>query len=551
MGYLTFGNNDNFDYFFSQNPDIAAVLITGAGNSRSVERRFVNLNFFQSNGIEVQRIDLFLTMLFITKGQILRQAQAGEASLVSGGGIFDTPMIALLYPQKLNGADGTGVVLFSAAALTEIFSASGNNTSYMINNSADVLIHPNSDFIKMEANFSDNPFVAELLESPDSGRQKLWTDSDGERYFGAFQKIPHFAGVVVTTIPYNVVFAGILSTINRNAALSAGILIISIVVMLLYSKTISRPLKALTVAAGDIEAGKYVLNLNIKSNDEIGVLADSFTGMGNGLINFEKFTNKTIVRLARQGQLERTGVKKTVTVCFSLIRDFNENCENFKAEEVVSFVNEYLSRLVPCITATGGDVDKFLTQDGVVIMALWGATSSSGYAESDAFACIRTCLMMRAALRCLNEERRDPSSNIAKHVPLIKMGCGINTGEVVSGQMGSDQRMEYTVIGDAVNLAARIEGPNDLFDTDILITENTWQMIGHKLVTEEMESLEVKGKEQPLRVFSVVNSKEPKESEKILEDLKNILKTNSRLCGLCVGQNGPQTMEQVRKCWGK
>jgi adenylate cyclase len=195
------------------------------------------------------------------------------------------------------------------------------------------------------------------------------------------------------------------------------------------------------------------------------------------------------------------------------------------AYDIVKFVNSFLARIVPCIITCGGVVDKFLTQEGVVVMALWGAAESAGSPERDAFNCIQASLRMRSRVHTWNMERRKSNPAKMKHKykdTLIKIGCGINTGEVIAGQMGSDERMEYTVIGDAVNIAARIEAPNDLFNTDILITENTWIRIAKRLITEEMPSLEIKGKEKPLRVFAVVNESD---------------------------SDGPQTMQEVRKQW--
>jgi adenylate cyclase len=109
--------------------------------------------------------------------------------------------------------------------------------------------------------------------------------------------------------------------------------------------------------------------------------------------------------------------------------------------------------------------------------------------------------MIRAALSELNSSRaKDDPAN-----PSIRIGCGLNTGMVTAGQIGSTQRMEYTAIGDPVNLASRTEALNKPFGTDILITEDTWELIGDKFITEEMPSVTVKGKEKPVRIFAVVN----------------------------------------------
>jgi adenylate cyclase len=166
--------------------------------------------------------------------------------------------------------------------------------------------------------------------------------------------------------------------------------------------------------------------------------------------------------------------------------------------------------MTPCVTSTGGVIDKYLTQGGVVIMCLWG-TLETLTPRDGALCALKSALRMREALREFNlERRRDPGSKmpgdrrLGPRSPLVKMGCAINSGPVIAGQMGGEQRMEYTVIGDAVNLAARIEGPNDLFDTDILITEYTWNLLANELVTVEMPSLDIKGKAKPMRVFAVL-----------------------------------------------
>jgi adenylate cyclase len=136
-------------------------------------------------------------------------------------------------------------------------------------------------------------------------------------------------------------------------------------------------------------------------------------------------------------------------------------------------------------------------------MAHWGTAFTAGSPAEDAFNCVKASLMMRAALGEINSTRKkgDPEN------PTIRIGCGINTGIVTAGQIGSDQRMEYTVIGDPVNLASRTEALNKPLGTDILITENTWELIGDKFITEEMPPVTVKGKEKPVRMFAVINMK--------------------------------------------
>ncbi len=126
---------------------------------------------------------------------------------------------------------------------------------------------------------------------------------------------------------------------------------------------------------------------------------------------------------------------------------------------------------------------------------------------------------MRVALYKLNKNRKQ--ENIGN--PPIKIGCGINTGIVTAGQIGSDLRMEYTVIGDPVNLASRVEALNKPLGTDILITEDTWNMVKEQNIVEEMPPVTVKGKEKPVRLFAVVNLVSVPQGPKTLAEVRKLL----------------------------
>ncbi|MDR1212264.1 MAG: HAMP domain-containing protein [Spirochaetaceae bacterium] len=536
LGSVIGGRDDAAAFFFEKNPYIAAVL----ADSATV---FINPDFDLPQGVsdaafrEAAAADL-------------KRAAGGETFVLNGGPRFCVPMLIMFFPWSASGA--AAVFLDGEKPLYDFASGKTGNRSFLINENGDVLAHDESGPVTGGRNLPGQGLIKIALERGDRNFQTVYTDN-GTDYFGAYQRLPGTGTVLVTRIASGEVFRGIRAVIRRNLLVSAAVLALSILFISLFSGTISRPIKALAAASSAIEEGNYRIDLSYRSRDEIGLLTRTFIGMGHSLENFEKFTNKAIVRLARQGALTRTGTARTVAVSFIMIRDFGELAGHFDAPELVSFVNSFLSRIVPCITATGGIVDKFLTQDGVVVMALWGgAGQDDGGPRRHALACVRSALMVRAVICNWNAERaaRCRRQNITEDkFALVKMGCGINTGEVIAGQMGSEERMEYTVIGDTVNLASRMEGPNDLFDTDILITENTHDLIGSCLAAEEMGSLELKGKEKPLRVFSVVNMKDICEAEKIIAGLDALRHTNPLVSRRCAGPLGPVTMAEVREGW--
>jgi adenylate cyclase len=172
--------------------------------------------------------------------------------------------------------------------------------------------------------------------------------------------------------------------------------------------------------------------------------------------------------------------------------------------------------MVDCVEKTHGVVDKFI---GDSMMAHWGTAYTTGSVRKDAYNCISAALMMRRELYRMNKNRKpeDPAT------PRIRIGCGINTGIVTAGQIGSDLRMEYTVTGDPVNLASRVEALNKPFCTDILIAEDTWRLVRKRFITEEMPPVTVKGKEKPVRIFAVINYAKTKKGPRSLAKIRRLL----------------------------
>jgi adenylate cyclase len=320
------------------------------------------------------------------------------------------------------------------------------------------------------------------------------------------------------------VFEGIAATTRRNIYLTGAVLSISIILIWFFSKSISIPLKSLADAAHQIEGGLFeFVELKSGGHDEIGVLTASFQRMCKALGIFGKFTNRDIATRAMRGEIKPGGSPKHATIFFSDIRGFTAISENLTktygdeaSDRIVLWLNKYYTRMVECVEKTGGVVDKFI---GDAMMAHWGTAYTSGSVRKDAYNCISAALMMRRELYRMNRERKaGDASN-----PRIRIGCGINTGIVTAGQIGSEQRMEYTVTGDPVNLASRVESLNKPLGTDIIITEDTWRLVRKRFITEEMPPVTVKGKEKPVRIFAVINSAKSKKGPQSLTKVRKLL----------------------------
>ncbi len=458
--------------FFDSNKDMAAIAVPGF-----VE--FVNVDFFVENEVNEEDFNNFLAV----SASSIERAKKGETIVENATASFGIPSVALMLPWS-NGVIQSALITVQAVEpLVETFGSGSTNTSFMINDSNEILIHPDYDLMYSAANVSDYSLVEQMRFNNDENRQIIFNDEQGNEYFGAYTKLPMGDIGIITTIESRLVFESVNTVLYQNILLAIAVLFLSIIFIRFFSKSITKPVTILTEASEQIEQGNFSINLKPKSEDEVGLLTSRFVSMCKGLETFGKFVNLDIAQKAMKGDLELGGETKNVTIFFSDIRAFTEISEKLEPTEVVDFLNDYMTRMVECVNETSGTVDKFI---GDAVMAVWGASSTEGYPKADALSALRSSLMMRAALREFNVGR----GGIKK--PIIKIGCGLNSGSVVAGQMGSTRHMEYTVIGDAVNLASRTEMLTKAFCTDILITESTYELVKEYVVVEKMPSVTVK-----------------------------------------------------------
>ena len=411
--------------------------------------------------------------------------------------IFDAPSVVFVYKYGPANNLHTGIVGYDVQSLTELMSTGSNNASLLADSNAHILVNPDYGSKKVLSEGIE-VIIKELLENPSETNTQRVVDG----VFTAVHQIKDdlFA---ITTISERSVYAVINRTTYRIILFSLAVLFIAIILIRILSNGITNPIKELVGAAGQIEKGEFELSIKPRTRDEIGLLTESFVQMGKGLsereklmVSFSKFTNKTIAQKAASGELTLGGENRNATIFFSDIRSFTAMSEKMQPNEVVEFLNVYMTKMVDCVNKTGGVVDKYI---GDAIMAVWGAPESSGSPASDALNAVTAALMMRVELFKFNKERA------AAGLSPVKIGCGINSGPVVAGQIGSEERMEYTVIGDAVNLASRTEALNKPFATDVLITENTYNLIKDKIVVQEMPGVHVKGKTDAIKMFAVIN----------------------------------------------
>jgi len=329
-------------------------------------------------------------------------------------------------------------------------------------------------------------------------------DFEGERYIkleGAFEKAGRPAGYLFAA-SLDKAMAPFVSLQWKIFALGMTALVLGLVVMLGLANRIVHPIRLLVTGTQQVLGGNYDFKVEPRSRDEVGRLTRAFNDMTEGLREkeqirnlFGKYVHPSIVGdlMENPDNLQQGGTRRVQTLLFSDIAGFTTISEGMDAESLVAFLNEYLGAMAGEIEASGGILDKYL---GDGIMAFWGPPLTKG--NHARLAC-DTAVGMQNRLVKMREDWQ------ARGLPPITVRVGLATGDVIVGNIGSEQAQDYTCIGDTVNLASRLEGVNKVYGTGIIIDEATRDMAGDHVHVRELDTIRVKGKEHGTRIFEVMD----------------------------------------------
>ncbi|MCK6522433.1 adenylate/guanylate cyclase domain-containing protein [Myxococcota bacterium] len=277
----------------------------------------------------------------------------------------------------------------------------------------------------------------------------------------------------------------------------------NLLVAALIGRTVGFPAGQLESRMREVSSGRLDVRARVFGVDTFGALATHFNEMVEGLQQrerireiFGRYVTRQVADEILSGRVPLGGQRTTATVLFADIRGFTRLSEEMDPEEVVALLNEYLGAMVTCVLDGGGVVDKYI---GDAIMALFGVPVSLGTPEADAQAAVRCAVQMSEALDRLNARR------VAAGGAPVELGIGVHTGEVVAGNIGIPERMEYTVIGDTVNLCARIEGLTRDLGVRVLLSKSCVEHLGDSQAVRFVETVAVKGRLQPVTVYTLAS----------------------------------------------
>ena len=488
-------------------------------------KRIRHRTFFQTWPTVIAQYDSVISVDIRTLPHYVAAKQTHALAIADPSINPDTgyPVMSLGYPiianNKFTGFVGANITFGILSRFLASHKISANSTTLIIDQSGQIIAHPDPAkgvrkvdgkiVIANICNLSDPALVKAAQERAAQKRDRVQfkLPSNGSEYVALFSPFP-----ASFKKPWEVViiarlddFIGDLKRTSRNIA----VLIVSLIgaealLILFVTKKISEPIEAVASEMQTIQSLQFGQNRAPESIiREIYHLQRAVNLMSNSLRSFAAFVPVGIVRqLVDTGKpLALSGESRFLTVFFSDLEDFSSVSEHLRPEELTSQVSSYFEAVTGAVTQESGTIDKFI---GDSVMAFWGAPTP---VDDHVY---RACV---AALRAAHRMRLLNNQWMHEGRPQMRMRIGMHCADVVVGNVGSSDRLSYTVMGDGVNVASRLEGLNKNFRTTICISDSVYHAVAERIVARPIQLVSVKGRRSGFMVHELIGIRNVEDPE--------------------------------------
>ncbi|WP_131793544.1 adenylate/guanylate cyclase domain-containing protein [Legionella brunensis] len=426
-----------------------------------------------------------------------------------GKGSPSTPGITAAAPiyddhNQLKGVIALDLTIESLQYFIQNLEVTKNTIIYIINEKKQVIAYRDNNYKKdirgqillpeMSKHFPSFP----ANKAPPQFLVTSYRDK-GQDFFLAYQTISNketnSLWQIIIIVPANDILAPLKSVSIHNFLLTLLILFLGILIVRYISQKISRPIIYLAKEAKEITrldlTPRPLLKTIIR---EISYMDKSLKAVRSSLTSFQRYVPSSLVKkLMRSGKIAKVGGEsQDITILFSDIKDFTKLAEETEPKQLMTYLSEYFQLMTETVIQHQGTLDKYI---GDAVMAIWNAPTLDRH---HALHACQTAVCMIERVKELNQK------NQGIGFPNFSIRIGINSGEAVIGNVGSEDRLSFTALGDTVNLANRLEGINKIYHTQIIITQSTFKQVGSSFVFRLLDEVAMRGKQVSTTIYELI-----------------------------------------------
>jgi adenylate cyclase len=493
------------EQFFKNDNDFIFLGVYELIDGEMVPKRNVyNYNYLEKVAINESEV---LAVIQRNQTQFIRSFDGASVLLNTSPG-FEEPTICIsIPPQEESVEKYVLVIMVKLQMILDAFNKSEINETFMVDGNGVVIAHPKKEFVLSAKNLSDMPIVRSMLSSQVSNGQTRFS-LDDKKYLGSYQRLKlKFSNIgILSTVLEEKAFESVYDIQEKNIYIMLISLCSAMIIVLLFAKTISKPVMKLLEETIKIARGDFQVNIKSTTNDEVGLLSDYFVNMAKGLEEREKvksilgsMIDPVVVGEAMKDLVAlKRGSEKVITAFFSDVAGFSTISEQLSSVDLASLLNEYLSAMTTILQKREGVLDKYI---GDAIVGIFGAPVD---VENHHLKACHASLEMIVKLKDLKEYwvRENLYSREAQEMDIR---IGLNTGLAKVGFMGTDSMGSFTMMGDTVNLAARLEAAGKDYGVNILISDMVQREVAMEMYTRTLDKVRVKGKNEPVTLYELIS----------------------------------------------